>query len=208
MKKKTDKTQSRSAMFRADSINEDERSVEFVLSSDAVDTYRTVFKPEGWNLERYRSNPVVFYVHNDWTPDPDLLVGVSEVRMEDGLLIGKVFLEDADPEGDDNKLAEKVFRKIKKGTLRGASIRADIHEARMGNKSEGEDPDILYFTRMDLLEWSIVPLPSNPDALKRNAQNIESIKEELKPTEPTSDPEEKRTMSRFEAQLLLNENYI
>ncbi|MDM1514710.1 hypothetical protein, partial [Myroides odoratimimus] len=62
------------------------------------------------------------------------------------------------------------------GILRMASIGADIHEARWGDFDKGEDPDVLRFTKMDLLEWSIVPVGSNPEALKRSADGLEDIK--------------------------------
>jgi len=41
--KAKDKIQVRNAQVRADSINEAERTIDFVISSEAVDTYETVF---------------------------------------------------------------------------------------------------------------------------------------------------------------------
>lgn len=157
----------------------DKRQAEFVISTEAVDTYGTVFKIDGWELKRYEQNPVVLYAHQSWSADPDIIIGTSEVFVEDRQLIGRVTFEDA----ESNPLAEKVFKKVQAGILRMASIHADVSEAHWGVESQGEDPNVLYFDKMELLEWSIVPIGSNPDALKRNAAALENLKEKFKKTE-------------------------
>lgn len=151
---------------------EEKRQVEFVISTEAADTYGTVFELGGWSLERYNRNPVVLYAHRSQSDNPDMVIGISEVRIDGDELVGVITFEDAAL----NPLAEKVFQKVKAGTLRMASIGADIHEARWGDSEKGENPDVLRFTKMDLLEWSIVPVGSNPDALKRSADTLEDIK--------------------------------
>jgi hypothetical protein len=37
-----------------------------------------------------------------------------------------------------------------------------------GAKKEQEDPEAIYFTDQELLEWSVVTVGSNPEALKEN----------------------------------------
>ena len=190
----------RFALARNESVNDEERSVEFVISTEAVDSYNTVFKADGWDFKRYTENPVVFYQHDFHGSNPDSLIGISEVRQEGNQTIGKVFFEPADV----NPLAEKVFRKIKAGTLRGASINADVTDGRFGNKDLNEDPEILYFTRQSLLEWSIVTVPSNPEALKRTRQDIELLKKsEAKPENENGD---NKAMSVYKARIINNKN--
>lgn len=184
--------------------NKTNRTAEFVISSEAVDTYRTVFRMDGWELERYNQNPIVAYAHRTGSDNPDMIIGTSEVRFENGQMIGSVRFEDADV----NPLAEKVWRKIQSGTLRMASVGANPLEYRMGDKSKGEDPSVLYFTRTELLEWSVVPIGSNPDAQKRSVESIEEIRANLtKKTEPETVREDKG-LSTFEAQLLINSNIL
>jgi len=170
------KTLTRTAQVRG--ITEEmkeNRQVEFVISSEAVDSYNTVFTKRGWRLDRYKNNPIVCYQHRAFSDDPDNVIGVSEVFFDGEKLIGRVTFEDATT----NPKAEKVFRKVCNGTLKMASITAIIEEARMGKKEEKEDPEVIYFTRQELLEWSIVTIGSNPDALKRNKQGIDEISTEL-----------------------------
>lgn len=208
--------QLRAAEYRLGSVNEEKRTAEFVISSEAPDTYGTVFLSTGWELDRYNRNPVVTFNHLDNHADPDMIIGTSEVRIDDNKnLIGVVTFEDA----ENNPLAEKVFRKVKSGILRGASIWAQPHEGRWGEKDAGENPDTLYFTRSELMAWSIVTVQSNPDAVARSVAGLETIKKELVPvideeevtgeqrTIDNQDNEEK-TLSRFEAQVLMNQNSI
>jgi len=205
--KKLNKPQTRGAEFRAESINEESRTAEFVISTEAVDTYDTVFMASGWDLARYQKNPVVTFQHRDNDPDPNMVIGTSEVFVDDeNRLIGRVTFEGA----EDNEVAEKVFRKVKNGILRGASIRASVHEGRWGEEKAGENPEVLYFTRSELMAWSIVTVQSNPDALSRNFEAVEDFKKELIPVvdaeEIRADVPGNKGMSSFDAQLLINQN--
>lgn len=188
----------REAVIRAitDEMKE-KRQAEFVISTEAVDTYETVFKIDGWDLTRYRNSPVVLYGHKSYSDNPDMVLGTSEVRIEGNQLIGVVTFENA----EDNPLAEKVWRKVQNGTLRMASIGANPIEYRWGIFDKGENPDVLYFVRQELLEWSIVPIGSNPDALKRSVENLEEIRTSLKKPET----EQKVSRSLIERQIKINE---
>lgn len=177
------------------------RSAEFVISSESVDAHGTVFRMDGWDLERYSKNPIVLYGHRSGSDNPDDIIGTSEVFVRDNELIGKVTFED----GDVNGKAEKIFRKVQNGTLRMASIGAKILDGHFGNRANDEDPDILYFTRQQLMEWSIVPIGSNPDALKRELDTIEEIRQEhIQSIETIEEENEQKQGSKVrDAQILI-----
>ena len=199
-------TQSRYAyVFRATDELKEKRQVEFVISSEAVDSYDTVFKKDGWDLTRYEKNPIVCYQHRSNSDDPNDIIGTSEVFFEGDQLIGRVTFETEDI----NPKAETVFKKVCAGTLRMASIGAQIIDGRMGDEKRGEDKNILYFTQQRLIEWSIVSAGANPEALKRNEQTIEEMRlEAAKKIEVATPIEITEKRSVFEAQLLINENSI
>ena len=187
----------REAVIRAITEEQKEkRQAEFVISTEAVDTYDTVFKLDGWVLERYNRSPVVFYNHKSWSDDPDMVIGTSEVRVEGNQLIALLTLEEG------NEIADKVWRKIQAGTLNMASIGANVLEWRWGDFDKGENPDVIYFIRQELLEWSVVPVGSNPDALKRSIESLEEIRTSLKKPESL---EKKVSRSVYERQLKINE---
>lgn len=182
------------------------REAEFTISSESEDSYKTVFMADGADFTRYNQNPIVAYGHRTFSDDPDMILGTSEVRQEGKFTIGKVRFEDVET----NPTAEKVFKKIQAGTLRMASIGANILEWRWGDEAKGEDKGVIYFTRWELLEWSIVPIGSNKDALVRNAQTIDEMRAALEPLkEENNDTDEVRNdkeLSAFDAQILINQN--
>jgi HK97 family phage prohead protease len=179
------------------------RQVEFVISTESVDSYGTVFRASGWDLNRYLKNPVVCYQHRSGSDDPDNIIGTSTVRVEDDKLIGVVTFEDAET----NPKAEKVFRKVVNGTLKMASVGARVHKARFGDKEKGEDENVLYFERQELYEWSVVAVGANPDAHKRNQitldEMIEDVKKEVS-SETSSEEGQELKRSVREAQLIIN----
>lgn len=153
-----------------------ERFHEFVLSTESVDRHGTVFRADGWQLEGYNANnPVVSYVHEDNNADPDLIIGTARVFREGNQIIGRVYYE---PE-EINPLAEKIRKKVEHGTLRMASISAIPTKGHFGVEANNEDRDVLYFDEQELIAWSIVPVGSNRDALKRSADAIETVKSKL-----------------------------
>ncbi|WP_052444060.1 phage major capsid protein [Flammeovirga sp. OC4] len=150
--------------------DEDSNDYEFVISDPSKDVYRTVIKSDAWDLTHYRKNPIVLYNHlrgNDWhdKPTPDNIIGKGEVFQDGEKLIGRVEFE---PE-DINPLAEKIRKKVDFGTIRGVSVGFVPKEGHRGVEEHGEDPNIFYFTRVELKEFSIVDIPANPNAVKRSA---------------------------------------
>lgn len=143
--------------------------IEFVLSSDSVDRHGTVIKQDGWDLTAFLRNPVMAYQHDTRSTDPDDFIGTwDNIRVENGQLVGTPNFEPADL----NPKAEKIRRKVEHGTIRSASVGFIPREAHWGKKDRGENPDVLYFDRMELLEVSLVGIPSNPDAVKRSIDEL------------------------------------
>lgn len=179
---------------------------EFVISNETIDRHGTVFKTAGWELDEYnRTNPVVTYAHKDNDGNPDMVIGRSEVFIENNQVIGRVYYEPADI----NPVAEKVKRKVEHGTLRMASINAIPKKGHYGDEKRGEKKDVLYFDQQELLAWSIVPIGSNRAALKRSAEAFEEIKtkftRDIKVEGAEVVPAQNNASIR-EAQLLININ--
>ena len=190
---KTQEIITREATLRA--FDEESNSAEFVISSEQVDSYNTVFRLDGWQLDSYIRNPIVGYNHRIGHEDPDVsVIGLSEVRMDGEYLVARVEFEEGNP------VAEKVARKVKSGHLRMASVGAVAEQGRWGDKDRGEDPSVFYFTKHRLVEWSIVSAGSNPDAHKRNEQMVRlltELKEEAKPTMSENTKRELKLIEQF-----------
>lgn len=165
---------------------EESRIVPFILSTAARDRHGTVLNQDGWRLDNYRQNPLVAYQHTlsggmCTDPDPDFIIGKS-VRLDlEGSgrgrrLIGDVQFEPADV----NPLAEKIFRKVVFGSLSRSSVGfIEVGEGKWGEGEEarGGTSETYYFAGQELVEWSIVNIPSNPEAGKRDV-SLRRMREE------------------------------
>lgn len=138
-----------------------ERKYRFIISNEMLDRHGTVIKMSGWRLENYGMNGIVAYSHITNSGDPDYIIGKGIVYVEKENLIGEVELEPAEY----NELAGKIDFKLKFGTLKATSVGFFPYSWSWGVEKDNEDNNILYFRDQDLLEWSIVDIPSNPSAV-------------------------------------------
>jgi hypothetical protein len=155
----------------------DTRYVEFIISSSAKDRHKSVLNMKGWELDNFNANPIVGYQHqvygqNFCYPDnPDNVLGPGRAFMEDDKLIGGITFETKDI----NPLAEKIFRKVLNGTLRATSVgfmEVGNGELKRVTDTEGNViEETYYFAGQELLEFSIVNIPSNPEAVGRSLAN-------------------------------------
>lgn len=157
--------------------NADEtRTLSFILSTPTRDRHHTILNQANWNLDNYRKNPVIGYMHNLYgnmcnAPDPDDVVGVSKsigVEDLDGALalVSEAMFEPASL----NLQADKIYRKLLLGTLRATSVGfLDIGKGSWGTGDEAQEAanETFRFAGQELLEYSIVNIPSNPDGSKR-----------------------------------------
>ena len=154
-------------------IDEESRTVEFVASDNSVDSYKTVLPVDKWDLTRYSGNGIVGYMHDvygtSWTKsaDPDDIIGKGVAFVEDEKLIVRITFEPKEL----NERADKIFRKIQFGSLHAVSVgfRATA-KGHMGDEERGEDPNVYYYAGQELLEVSVVNIPSNANALKRSIE--------------------------------------
>lgn len=156
---------------------EESRQIPFVNSTRHKDRHGTVLNQDNWALENYRKNPIVGYQHNlsggmCSEPNPDFVIGKDInpqifKNISDTVLAGLLEFEPADI----NPLAEKIFRKVLFGTLSRSSVGfIEVGQGHYGegDEAQGRTAETYYFEGQELLEWSIVNIPSNPDAGKRS----------------------------------------
>ena len=135
--------------------------LELIINDEAV------FNDRGWRLlnsgldhRRYDKNPLLLHQH-----DTDQIVGhCTGLRIEGTRLIG-AFEFDADPN------SQAVKEKATNGSLRGVSPGLYIRD--MEFASDGDT-----VTDWELLEVSLVTLPSNPSAVKLYSQQGTALSDE------------------------------
>jgi uncharacterized protein len=121
------------------------------ISTSAEDRDGDVLEPAGCDLTNYRRNPVVLFGH-DYSSLPVGSCTSVDVRPE-GIVASWRWLEN-DP------MADRVRNAFDQGVLRAASV-----GFRPGVSQRRANGGLLYKT-WSLLEWSLVPIPSNPGAVR------------------------------------------
>jgi hypothetical protein len=164
------------------------RTVTFEISNGEKDRHGTRMNMANWNLEHFNANPIIGYQHEVHgggmcrASDPDDIIGTGRAYFDrndagDVVLLCDVTFERAEI----NPKAEKIFQKVLAGTLRATSVGIMALENEKGetgrygfiNKDgQIEDENTFYFHGQELIELSIVNVPSNRAALKRNTRDV------------------------------------
>lgn len=133
-----------------------ERTLDFTISTDSVDRMGDTIAIGGWRLENYKRNPVILWAHDS---DSMPVAKASNIRVEGGKLKATAEFMPADI----SSFAESVFQAIKAGFLSATSVGfTPIKYAFVDDPARRFGID---FEEQELLEFSIVPVPANAEAL-------------------------------------------
>jgi HK97 family phage prohead protease len=133
----------------------------WTCSTKAVDSYKTTFNPDGWVLDHFERNPVVLFAHDRgsmpigkdvgaWIQPKKALKGVTRYAP-----------------ADVNPFGHAVGAMVRWGGLNAVSVGFEPIEFEI---NEERDDGESFFVPVDflsqrLLEYSVVPVPSNPEAV-------------------------------------------
>jgi hypothetical protein len=127
-----------------------------VLSTESLNSYGTWLPVAGAMLEKFKANPVMFYNHKTYSMLP--IGRWDNIRVENGQIV-------ADPVFDTDEESQKIKAKWESGSVRGASIAADVIETSSDPKwlKPGQIRETI--TRYEIYEASLTPLPANAECL-------------------------------------------
>jgi Caudovirus prohead serine protease len=140
------------------------RQLRFTISTGAIDRDNDAVSVNGWDLRAFSRNPVVLWSHDaDELPIArcieigvvgDALKAVADFAPAEMPIVGE--------------LAEAVLRMCRTGFLSATSVGFRPLEFELA-KDRDDDEDSWWppinFLRQELMEFSIVSIPANPDAL-------------------------------------------
>jgi HK97 family phage prohead protease len=132
---------------------EETRMLSFTISTASMDRDRDVISLDGWDFSNFAKNPVVLWAHNY----RQLPVGRSSVPYRSGnkLKADVIFT----PKGLD-AFNDTVFSMYRLGFMRAVSVGFRPRKWNINEERRGYD-----FIEQELLEFSAVPVPANPEAL-------------------------------------------
>lgn len=128
--------------------------LDFTISTQDRDRHRDTVAVNGWDVENFKANPVVLWAHNyDMIPvGKALTIGTSSVA-----LVSRAEF----PDQDLNAFGFMVYRLLCEQYLRATSVGFIPMEWTYDEEANGYN-----ILTQELLEYSIVPVPANPNTLQ------------------------------------------
>lgn len=139
-----------------------ERAIVHIITTDSVDRYKDVVLPKGGKLENYRKNPVVLLHHENLRVPIGRNLWIKPSGDGRGLVAKTIFAT--------NDEAEEVYQLYRERVLNAWSIGmrpikgAPPTEADIRGRPDWAGCAWIY-REWELLEYSAVDIPANPDAV-------------------------------------------
>lgn len=154
--------------------------VQVIASTASVDRHGDIVD-QVWQLDSYRTNPVILWAHDPNTPPVGRAVSVEVQQTENGpALLASIKFDD----GEHNPLGRTVAEQFRNGMLSAVSVGFRPGSAVPRSSLDENDPRHaktgLILSNNELLEISAVPIPANSDALaQRGVERVESEDERI-----------------------------
>ena len=149
-------------------VDDDDRVIEFISSTENVrDRDGDIIAVDGWDLSNFRKNPLVLFGHQY---DKPAVGKVISSRITDNALRQKVKFIGPDVANEQEysdwpewlKFADLLYQLYSKGYMQAVSVGFSPVEFEYADE---EDANV-NFLKQELLELSLVTIPSNPAALQ------------------------------------------
>ena len=152
---------------------------EIIISTGALDRDKDHVNPLGAKIENYLKNPVVQWGHN--YSEPWATIGkTTHLEVDNEGLVAQFELREPVNESDPQNVILQLWNE---GWIKSASIGFNPNMATVKENEHGG----MDFGEWDLLEWSLVPIPANQEALRLAVKGLD--KQVVKQPDPEPEPE-------------------
>lgn len=166
----------KSVIATASSIND--RTFRFTISTANIDRDQDTISVTGWDLTAYLRNPVVLWAHGcDPTVGTWSIGRAFDVRPEGGVLRASVEFDPADMPVT-GPAAEACVRKLRNGSLAATSVGfrpLDYAVSTDPDRAPTEWMPGIDFKKQELLEFSLVSVPANSEALVLQPAELDDV---------------------------------
>jgi hypothetical protein len=133
-----------------------ERAVDFTISTTGLDRYNSTIDAKGWQLDNYGKNSVVLWAHDDSIP---AIARGENTRIDGESVRSRAVFASRDV----HPLADTIHGLIRGNFISAASV-GWIPLKWQFVEEEGRGFGVDYLEQ-ELLEWSVVNIPANPECL-------------------------------------------
>lgn len=148
-------------LFANSEIKAASEGYDWVLSDYTLDRDGERVDPAGWDLKAFKKNPVVQWAHDHKIP---AIGKVTGPRVKDGELTGKITFD-----SDNDDFARMIEGKVKGGIINTGSVGFRSIAVELTEDKAKEDAWLIH-RKQELMEFSLCNVPSNPAAMRRDAE--------------------------------------
>ncbi len=147
----------------------------FIINDASLDGHSERVLPEGLSVDRFKGNPVMFWGHHRsraWDGELAKLLPIGKwenLRLKDSQWLADAYVDTGDQFGRD------VVRKVKAGIINATSIGFKTIEYSDDPETKVIGQKGWTITKSELMEISLVDIPSNPNTLA-----VKSLAAEIK----------------------------
>ena len=131
-----------------------DHTLRFAISDGSLDRENDTINVNGWRLDNYKRNPVVLFGHDHWNPP---IAKAVSIGVENATLISDAEFTPADV----SAFGDMIYRMYQGGFMNAVSVGFIPDERVWSDEQNG-----IKFLTQELIEYSAVPVPANPNALQ------------------------------------------
>lgn len=136
----------------------------FLVSDETVNSYGFRILTDGIDTSRFDRNPIMLYMHEA----PTIIGRWENLQKKDGKFFADAVFDEADP------FAKEVMGKVERGFLKATSMGIRHNPDALQKDDKGD-----FLKQCELVEISIVAIPSNGNALKLYTDSFETVQLKL-----------------------------
>lgn len=138
--------------------NEQDGTIKAVISTNSPNRYDEIVNSKGARLDNYRKNPVVLFNHNSNIPPIGKNINIAVYENEIVALTKFA----------NTQLAKDIETLYKDGFMNAFSI------GFIPNKVDTNERGQIVYNDWEMLEYSCVPIPANPEAISMALKSVQS----------------------------------
>jgi len=156
------------------SVNEESRTISYLVSDETPDRVGDIIRVRGWDIASYKRNPVVLWAHDGKSVPP--IGKANNVRRRYGPARLTADIEFAPKEA--HEFADTIYQLASRGFVRATSVGFMPRETEEVDEKKREKlglgPYGQLYTSTELMEISVVAVPANPSALQDGVKALAS----------------------------------
>lgn len=141
-------------------VDREKRLIDFIISTESVDRMFDTISVKGWQLDNFKNNPVVLFGHDHNSPPIAKAISITKRPKLKKLESRAEFMEK-----ELSPFSDMIFQMYVNGFMKATSVGFIPLEWQLSEDEERKAHYGIDFEKQELLEYSVVSVPANPEAI-------------------------------------------